>query len=81
MVSADYEHSRVVMPKGKGRGETRHKKKENEAKVPKHFKELVEGELVFTSAHTKEAGDEPVKKSKKEYRQFSAPRKHRRSLR
>jgi len=64
MVSADYEHSRVVMPKG--RGETSSTKeapeKENEAKVPEHFKELVEGELCLTPAHTKEAGDEPVKK-------------------
>lgn len=47
MVSADYEHSRVVMRLKVKEGERRGtRKKENEAKVPKHFKELVEGELV-----------------------------------
>ena len=37
----------------------------SQAKVPKHFKELVKGELVFISVHTKKASDEPVKKKRK----------------
>jgi hypothetical protein len=54
--------------RGSERGETSGTKeapeKENEAKVPEHFKELVEGtrELCKPPAQTKEAGDEPVKK-------------------
>lgn len=34
----------------------------NDARVPEHFKELVEGTREFerTPAHTKEAGDKPV---------------------
>lgn len=66
MVSADYEHSRVVLPKGRGEtsGTKEAPEESNDARVPEHFKELVEGtrELCLTPAHTKEAGDEPVKK-------------------
>ncbi|GFY94925.1 glycoside hydrolase family 2 protein [Actinidia rufa] len=54
---------------------------ENDARVPEHLLFLVEGtrELCLTPAHTKEAGDEPVKKKgKKSDRLFSAPRKRRR---
>lgn len=59
MVSADYEHSRVVLPKG--RGETSGTKKAPEekkkARVPEQLTFLVEGtrELDRTPAHTKEA--------------------------
>lgn len=60
MLSADYEHSRVVMPKGRGEtsGTKEAPEKENEAKVPEHFKELVERtrELCLTPAHTNQAG-------------------------
>ncbi|GFS28385.1 hypothetical protein Acr_00g0001480 [Actinidia rufa] len=44
---------------------------ENDARVPEHLLFLVEGtrELCLTPAHTKEAGDEPVKKERQEVRQ------------